>query len=98
VTWVWLVGAAILLLGAGLPLLRPRLRPDTAGLARARILLDRLGQALDAPDLPDDARAAGERSRLLAGAALAGTPSAEAVRRAERWATTGLRAVGAPAD
>ncbi|MBM9468389.1 hypothetical protein [Nakamurella leprariae] len=96
--WVWLAGGVILLLGAGLPLLRARPRVDTAGRARARMLVDRLEHALDDPGLSAADRQAGERYRLLAGGALAGAPSGAAVRRAERWAVTGLRAVGAPTE
>jgi hypothetical protein len=95
---VWSLGAVLLLGAAAAPLLSGRRRRGSASAAqdRARDLLSRLELALDRPDLTTGQRREAERCRLLAGSALAEAGSAAGGLRAQKWARTGLDALGEP--
>jgi hypothetical protein len=95
-------GVAVLLAAVLLPVFgaaRRRRRAAALGRDRAEALLSRLDTALDVALDGTGGSGAGrreaERCRLLAGAALAGTPTTADTARAERWARAGLRALGA---
>lgn len=100
-TWLWIVGAVVLVAGAVLPALLSRRRAgrrefvaarDRARSARSRLewALDRAGEEQD-PAAVEQAR----RCLTLAGSALAGSDTAEAFRQSESWCRQGLDALGA---
>jgi hypothetical protein len=102
---IWTAGGVILVVAALLPLLaavRRRRRAAATGRDRAEALLSRLDLAIDRAGT-DSGRAAvpaadlreAERCRTLAGAALAGTPTAADTARARSWAQAGLRTLHA---
>jgi hypothetical protein len=95
---VWAAGVAVLVVAAVLPVVgaaRRRRRAAALGRDRAEALLSRLELALDRTGGSGADRREAERCRLLAGAALAGTPTTADTTRAERWARAGLQALGA---
>lgn len=92
---VWIVVAVAIVVVGLWPILARRRAPRrgpqrTVDDARSRIA--ELEDRLDSPDLPAPARAAAERSLLLAGAALA-QGGRKAPERAARWAERGLDAL-----
>lgn len=100
---LWVAGAVVLVAAALLPLLaaaRRRRRAAAVGRDRAEALLSALDLAIDRAGAGRTAVPAAdlreaERCRTLAGAALAGTPTAADTTRARTWARAGLRALRA---
>lgn len=88
---LWALGGALVLVG-GLWPLRSGLRRPPPDLEAARSAISELDTAIDltGPELPDDVRAAVDRYRLLAGAALAGEPDRDDCRRSLKWSSQGL--------
>lgn len=97
--WVWAAGAVMLVAAATIPLITVRYgargRAFLRARDRARSLLSRLEQAIDAADPAAQWDvAAARRSLGLAEAALAGKDTLRGFRLAERWAREGLAALG----
>lgn len=92
----WVVGA-VLLLAAGLwPLLRARRsKGEPNGRDEADALISRLNFELEhsAHTTSPDGRRRAEHCALLAGAALAGSPTPAACRRSQQWSRSGLEAL-----
>lgn len=92
----WVVGAVVLLAVGLWPLLRSR---STGAQSKARdeadALISRLNFEIErsAPTTSPEARRRAEHCALLAGAALAGSPSPAACRRSQQWSRSGLKAL-----
>jgi hypothetical protein len=94
-TWIWIVGAIVLIAAAAVPIaLRRRVPP--ADLGRARDALSRLEFALDRTGLDPKVREDAERWFLLAGGALSGRPDAADAARSLRCSRSGLELLGEP--